>query len=166
MTLQSTKEAWYLGSIVFSKKARNVTVSSSNPRVATVKTVKQSSDTIQIMVTPKKLGTTVITTKVSGKTYKNKVAIKNYVNPISSVKLGNTTISGSKFNKKDAYNFKFSGWYLNGVTEKISNSNNLNYLDPDIKTFKVRSKKGSYSLILNFYNEKQHSNENVVLNFK
>lgn len=181
MTLQSTKEAWYLGSIVFSKKARNVTVSSSNPRVATVKTVKQSSDTIQIMITPKKLGTTVITTKVSGKTYKNKVAIKNYVNPISSVKLGNTTISGSKFNKKDAYNFKFSkfsgkktafslklksGWYLNGVTEKISNSNNLNYLDPDIKTFKVRSKKGSYSLILNFYNEKQHSNENVVLNFK
>lgn len=100
---------------------------------------------------------------------------------LGKVKIGNTTISGSKFNTKDAYNFKFSkfsgkktafslklksGWYLNGVTEKISNSNNLNYLDPDIKTFKVRSKKGSYSLILNFYNEKQHSNENVVLNFK
>lgn len=179
MTLQSTKEAWYLGSIVFSKKARNVTVSSSDPRVATVKTVKQSSDTIQIMVTPIKLGTTVITTKVSGKTYKNKVAIKNYVNPISSVKLGNTTISGSKFNKKDIYTLKYSkyakkdniisvikakkGWGLYEIFEKVNGKTDILH---SVNTFKPRSGKGNYQLIFQFYHFKTEQIVNVTFNFK
>ncbi len=178
-SLYLTLSEYSLGTVPASTS--KITVTSSKTNVAAVRKVKVNNKTTKIVVLPKKAGTTTIKLKVAGYTYTKKVAVEKYVNPIRSIKIGNTTISGSKFNKKDAYNFKFSkfsgkktafslklksGWYLNGVTEKISNSNNLNYLDPDIKTFKVRSKKGSYSLILNFYNEKQHSNENVVLNFK
>ena len=66
-----------------------VSVKSSNPKVATVK-VKSKN----IVVTAKKTGKATITIKKGSKNYRCKVTVSKYANPISSVKVGKTTISG------------------------------------------------------------------------
>ena len=74
---------------------------SSNKAVVTVKLSKFTYGTPQtyytILAVPKKAGTATVSFKCQGKTYKIKVTVKKYVNPVKSVKIGATTVSGSKF---------------------------------------------------------------------
>ena len=74
---------------------------SSNKAVVTVKLSKFTYGTSQtyytILAVPKKAGTATVSFKCQGKTYKIKVTVKKYVNPVKSVKIGATTVSGSKF---------------------------------------------------------------------
>lgn len=49
---------------------------------------------------PKCAGKTVITTKVGNKTFKTNVTVYKYANPISSIKIGSTTISEANLPKQ------------------------------------------------------------------
>lgn len=74
---------------------------SSNKAVVTAKLSKSTYGTSQtyytILAVPKKAGTATVSFKCQGKTYKIKVTVKKYVNPVKSVKIGATTVSGSRF---------------------------------------------------------------------
>ena len=74
---------------------------SSNKAVVTVKLSKSTYGTSQtyytILAVPKKAGTATVSFKCQGKTYKIKVTVKKYVNPVKSVKIGATTVPGSRF---------------------------------------------------------------------
>ena len=74
---------------------------SSNKEVVTAKLSKSTYGTSQtyytILAVPKKAGTATVSFKCQGKTYKIKVTVKKYVNPVKSVKIGATTVSGSRF---------------------------------------------------------------------
>lgn len=45
-------------------------------------------------------GTTTVTVSVGDKSMTSKIKVLPYQNPVSSIKIGNTTVSGKKFNKK------------------------------------------------------------------
>ena len=79
------------------------TVKSSNTKIATVKIKKGV-----IWVHAKKPGKVTITTKIGKKTYKTKLTILKYENPVSSVKIGNTTVKGSRFNKATTIYLSYS----------------------------------------------------------
>lgn len=80
----------------FTKTAENVTsIRSSNPSVA-----KASFDYSSINVTPKKTGKTVITAKGGNKIRKCTLTVRKYTNPVVSVKIRNTSISGKRFDKE------------------------------------------------------------------
>ena len=74
---------------------------SSNKAVVTVKLSKSTYGTSQtyytILAVPKKAGTATVSFKCQGKTYKIKVTVKKYMNPVKSVKIGATTVPGSRF---------------------------------------------------------------------
>ena len=74
---------------------------SSNKAVVTVKLSESTYGTSQtyytILAVPKKAGTATVSFKCQGKTYKIKVTVKKYVNPVKSVKIGATTVPGSRF---------------------------------------------------------------------
>lgn len=71
---------------------------SSNKAVVTVKLyLRHFTDILYDSGSPKKAGTATVSFKCQGKTYKIKVTVKKYVNPVKSVKIGATTVSGSKF---------------------------------------------------------------------
>lgn len=71
---------------------------------ASVVSVKQTKNTYgsrvryTISLVPKKAGTATVSLKCKGKTYKTRVTVKKYTNPIKSVKIGTTSVSASKFN--------------------------------------------------------------------
>ena len=69
---------------------------SSNKAVVTVKLSESTYGTSQtyytILAVPKKAGTVTVSFKCQGKTYKIKVTVKKYVNPVKSVKIGATTV--------------------------------------------------------------------------
>lgn len=80
---------------------------------------------------PKKAGKTTVSFKYQGKTYKTKITVKKYINPVKSITIGNKIISGSS--KKSIYRLKSSdfankkvkinisskkGWKVNGIEYK------------------------------------------------
>lgn len=79
------------------------TVKSSNTKIATVKIKKGV-----IWVHAKKPGKVTITTKIGKKTYKTKLTILKYENPVSSIKIGNTTVKGSHFNNDTTVYLSYS----------------------------------------------------------
>ena len=84
---------------------------SSNKAVVTVKLSESTYGTSQtyytILTVPKKAGTATVSFKCQGKKYKIKVTVKKYVNPVKSVKIGATTVPGSRF--KSSSETKFAG---------------------------------------------------------
>lgn len=78
-------------------------VYSSNPKV-----VKAAYINSNLVLVAKKPGTATVTTKIKSKTYKTKVTVKKYVNPISSVKIGDTTLTASKFKSNSNYTLRYS----------------------------------------------------------
>ena len=104
------------------KKAKKVkvTATSSNARVASVKVTKLSDGATIIYTEPKKAGTTTIKVTANGKTYRTKVTVKKYVNPVSSIKIGKTTIKGATFNKTNAYTLKYSKFANKKMNVKIN----------------------------------------------
>ena len=80
--------------------AKNVSVKVANPKIG--KIVYEDLTFMKLIhFVPKRAGKTVVTTKVGKKTFKTNVTVYKYTDPISSVKVGDTTISGSKFAKTD-----------------------------------------------------------------
>ena len=92
-------EDYNIGSVGTAK----ATAKSSNTKIATVKIKKGV-----IWVHAKKQGKVTITTKVGKKTYKTRLTFLNYVNPVSSVKIGSTTVKESRFNKTDTIYLSYS----------------------------------------------------------
>lgn len=85
---------------------------SSNKAVVTVKLSKFTYGTSQtyytILAVPKKAGTATVSFKCQGKTYKIRVTVKKYVNPVRSVKIGTATVSGSKFKSSSETNLSYA----------------------------------------------------------
>lgn len=52
-------------------------------------------------------GTATVSVKLKDKTYKTKVTVKKYVNPVQSVKIGGTSVSGSRFNSASIVNLSY-----------------------------------------------------------
>lgn len=91
--------------------AKAASLKSSNTSVVSVKQTKFNFGTqpsYSISLTPKKAGTATVSLKYKGKTYKTKVTVKKYVNPIKTVKLGTTVISGSKFKTASEINLSYA----------------------------------------------------------
>ena len=90
---------------------RVTNLKSSNRSVLTVsKTESPFGNRIwtNIAANVKKTGTSTVSFETGGKTYKIKVTVKKYQNPISSIKIRNTTIRGSKFKSTSNYFLKWS----------------------------------------------------------
>ena len=71
-----------------------------------------------LYVKTKKVGTSTLSLKVKSKTYKIKVNVKKYQNPLASVKVGNKTLNMSKLKKTS--NYKLSYAQFAGKKQKIS----------------------------------------------
>ena len=99
LLIPGSYEDYNIGSVGKAK----ATVKSSNTKIATVKVKKGV-----IWVHAKKPGKVTIITKIGKKTYKTKLTILKYENPISSVKIGNTTIKGNRFNKATTIYLSYS----------------------------------------------------------
>lgn len=96
----------YLGDI----GKKNVRVKSGNSKIASVK-VKNGVATVKA----KRAGKTIITVKKGSKSYNCELTVAKYTNPISSVKIGKTTISGKKFNKNAFTDVR----YFNYANKKV-----------------------------------------------
>lgn len=81
---------------------------SSKKSVATVTQSKDGTNGYYIRMNLKKAGTTTVSFKYKSKTYKTKVIVKKYVNPVSSIKIGNTTLPSSKFKTGTGVSLKYS----------------------------------------------------------
>lgn len=91
--------------------AKVTNLKSSNNAVLTVKKYESAAKNMiytHIYANAKKAGTSTVSFKVNNKTYKTKVTVKKYINPISYIKVGNTKISGSRFNSTANYNLKYA----------------------------------------------------------
>ena len=168
-------------------KAKNVSVKVANPKIG--KIVYEDLTFMKLIhFVPKRAGKTVVTTKVGKKTFKTNVTVYKYTDPISSVKVGDTTISGSKFAKTDKIylsydkyagkniNIKFNtkkGWYscYTTVKDKKGNSveNDIREDDNNSNLFKgvrVQGGKGNYILNIVFENGKNKGVETLSIVFK
>lgn len=102
-----------------SLSAKATVLKSSNTSVVTVKQSKFSYGqevSYSVSLTPKKAGTATISLKCKGKTYKTKVTVKKYVNPVKSIKIGTTAVAASKFNSTPEISLsyaKFAGKKVN-----------------------------------------------------
>ena len=137
----------YVRGLTGSQRLKKSDIKSSNPSVAKLGSVDYStykSNTYgesstyidkysRIMFGCNKPGTSTISFKVGSKTYKSKVTIRKYVNPLSSLTI--TGINGGKsihrtFNKENECDYKFNktvsnarirakardGWYISALT--------------------------------------------------
>lgn len=175
---------YYIGSTYDSygmngKTAVKVTAKSDNSRVATVK-AKKLDGNWYIYATLKKPGTTNVTVKVNGKSYKTKLIVKKYVNPVSSIKVGKTIIKGSRFNKKTVYNLKYSkfankkstitvrlkkGWKLKWDVEYVKKGWQKNSNIKNGAALKIDGGKGFF-ISFTAQNTKTGQEEYVVVFFK
>lgn len=114
----------------------SISLKSSNTSIATVTKRKVDDKMYIVYVVAKKTGTVTVTMTVNKKKYTSKVTIKKYENPISSIKVGKTTFSGSKFNKNIKYNVKYSQFQNKNANVtvklksgwKVFNDGNLEYI--------------------------------------
>lgn len=108
ITLYSSKDVTVTGA------KKNVQYLCYVPKKATsLKTSKKSVVTLKqqnnvIYLVAKKAGTATVSFKCSGKTYKVKVTVEKYANPVSYVKIGSTQIAGSKFKATSNQTLKYS----------------------------------------------------------
>ena len=82
-------------------------VTTSNPKVATIQTVGDDDGGYLLLIL-KKAGKTTIHYSYNGYSITEKVTVRKYKNPVSSIKIGKTSISSSKFKTKTSYTLKYS----------------------------------------------------------
>lgn len=120
---------------------------------------------------PKKTGKTTITTKSKYDNSKRIITIRKYNNPVSSIKIGNTTVKGSKFNKTDRLYLSYDkyvkqknqliitpkkGWEVNQI-RTLNRSGSKEYQSLSIfdkNSIKPTGGKGNYKLSIEFRNTK------------
>lgn len=169
----------YMGWGTSSYKSSNTSVVSLVSRKAyPLYQIKPDSSPLYFMKA-KKTGSSVVSYKQGKDIYKQKVTVKKYVNPLSSLKIGSLKLT-SKFNKNASYTLSYdkyknkelklqvkskSGWYLTG-TRSISNPKNCERGKwiKDGETFKVTNK----NMFLTVYatNEKTKQAEECTIIFK
>ncbi len=82
---------------------------SSNPSIARLTQQKlKGSSAYYLYLNVKKTGKTTVSFRYKSKTYKVKVTAIKYENPVSSVQIGNTKLSASKFKTRSVYTAKYS----------------------------------------------------------
>ena len=160
----------------FEKAGENVTsIRSSNPSVA-----EASFDYSSINVTPKKAGKTVITAKGGNKIRKCNLTVRKYTNPVVSVKIGNTSISGKRFDKeayrvipyskfakkkvKVTFNLK-KGWYMK--KQGLSYMEKSWFKSEDVdngSTIPINGR--DFKICVDVVNEKTGQQERILLWFK
>lgn len=120
----------YFGYVGYTKK---IQVNSSNAKVGTC-IAKKDPNGYSLYFRAKKTGTTTLTVKAGNETKKIKAVVANYTNPVASIKLGNTTVSGSRFNKTSKTNVSYYSKFANkkvkvtAVAKKGWKVKNLEYL--------------------------------------
>lgn len=155
----------------FQPSADNVKFSQSK-KIGTVKAMSKDAYGYSVYkFTPKKAGKTVVTVKYKSDgvyvTEKNPFTVLKYTNPVATIKLGNTEIAGSKFNKIDKINLSYSkfskqnnaltvtpksGWTYAGAT--VINKKGTSLSSGDVNRIKAKGGKGNYILKLRFTNDK------------
>lgn len=76
-----------------------ITTKSSNPALGKIVRYKYKDGCTEVRFIAKKSGKATVTTTVGKKVFKTKVTVLKYSNPLTSMQLGKTKISGKKFNK-------------------------------------------------------------------
>lgn len=111
----SSKDVYGLGTTSLNKQyltySTNAVSSmkSSNSKVVTIsKTDTVGASGATIYLTAKKAGTATVSFKSGGKTYKIKVTVAKYKNPVSSITIGSTKIAKGKFKNAATYSVKYS----------------------------------------------------------
>lgn len=94
-------------SSIISSTSKMKNLKSSNTAVATVSQRKYRGS-YYVDINLKKAGTTIVSFKEKSKTYRVKVIVKKYVNAVSSVKIGATTLPSSKFKSHAVINLNYS----------------------------------------------------------
>jgi len=77
-------------------------------KVSKTENTYSGTTSTSIYLTAKKAGTATVSFKYNGKTYKTKVTVKKYTNPVSSITIGSTKLSSSKFSSKSAVTLSYS----------------------------------------------------------
>ena len=179
----NVQKGYILGSYNLNKTSVKITQSR---KLGTVKSTKRSDGYTWYYFYPAKAGNTTITVvakdKLSGskaETTKYPFTIVKYQNPVSSVKIRNTNISGNKLNKTDRLYLSYSkysrqnntlkitakkGWALRSLVAFDKSGNQLNI--EEIKKFKAFGGKGNYILKAEFFNEKRQTSELIEIVFK
>lgn len=177
------QKSYILGSYHPDKTTVKITQSK---KLGTIKSTRHSDGYDWYYFYPIKAGNTTITVtskdKASGskaEIIKYPFTILKYQNPISSVKIGSTTISGNKFNKTDRIYLSYSkyskqnnvlkiapkkGWALRSLNAFDKSGNQLTI--EELKKFKAFGGKGNYILKAEFYNNKSQASELIEIVFK
>ncbi|MCD7735910.1 MAG: hypothetical protein LUI07_02920 [Lachnospiraceae bacterium] len=137
-------------------------------------------DGTEILLLPKKTGTTKVSFKVGNKKYTTKITVKKYVNPISSVTVGDTKISSSKFKTLSYANLKYadykgkkvkvtfqlkSGWSLTSGYINVFYANSKTTSVKNGKKITISGGKGCALLVL-VQKDSTGQTELINLNFK
>lgn len=93
--------------LAYVSSTNKVKVTVGNPKIGTGVLYKESRGCV-VYFKAKKSGTTTVTVKAGKVTKKIEVTVRNYVNPLASVKVGNITVSGSKYNKSNEVDFNYA----------------------------------------------------------
>ena len=123
-----------------------VKVTVANPKIGTGILYKESRGCV-VYFKAKKSGTTTVTIKAGKVSKKIEVTVRNYANPLASVKVGNITVSGSKYNKSNEVDLnyvKYAGKKIN-ITFKAAKGWKVKQVDYAEKTFmkSAKSKNGA-----------------------
>ena len=164
----------YLGGFDQTSQSVN-SVNISNPSIADVTTSYGD-----INVTPKKTGRAIITAKRGNKTRKCNLTVRKYTNPVVSVKIGNSTISGRHFNTeayrvisypkfankkaKITFNLK-DGWYVK--KKGMCYIEKTWYMSEDVDNGSIVPIHGKdFRIFADVVNEKTGQQERILLWFK
>lgn len=136
---KSPYQILYMGATMSTKK---ITITYTNKKIGTAKKQKVTNPLGETRViftfVPKQAGTTTTSIKIGSKTYKTKITILKYKNPIVSITINGKKISGSKFNKTDVIKLNYNTYKgkKNKITYQIKNgwSGNLAACDKNDST--------------------------------
>ena len=169
-----------------SPSTEKITITYTNKKIGTVKKQKVTNPLGETRViftfVPKQAGTTTTSIKIGSKTYKTKITILKYKNPIVSITINGKKISGSKFNKTDVIKLNYNTYKgkKNKITYQIKNgwSGNLAACDKNdstlygavtadmsSETFTLQNGKGNFNLKFSLRDANGVENK-VVIAFK
>ena len=181
------------------KKTSLKNLKSSNPSVVAVRTdtwkfpeAAGGGYITDIYAVAKKPGTATVSFDAGSDSYKVKVTVKKYQNPVSYIQIGSTKISGSKFKNSRMYNLQYSkyankkakitfkaakGWKVNSTALFLCDYSSYagstkpyyqSFKSGQTITLKARkpSKKYNPAIYLTFTNKTTGVMESIAVNFK
>ena len=170
---------------VYAMSPDKVTVKSSNPKIAIIEKEDETGNDTTLSATPVKPGkATFYVTPKGKKTYTVKVTVVKYQNPISYIKIGNTTITGSAFDKTGNVNLSYDkfkgknvrfimkamnseGWQIQKHNIKAYNYSKNYYKELGRNgTFKLCGKKGDFQIGMYLKNPKKNLYMYLTITFK